>query len=153
DPMAIPMLMNSAPASSISIKFGLTGPLITMDAACASSAHAIGYAFSLIRFGLTSMVLTGGADSSFCGSLLHAWSMLRALSEQNDNPARACRPFSLDRDGMVLGEGAGILILESEQSALARGATILAELKGYGASGDGFHLTQPTVDGISQAMR
>lgn len=153
DPMTIPIMMNSAPASNISIKFGLKGPLVTLDAACASSSHAIGYAFNMIRFGMAPVVITGGADSSICAPLIHAWSSLRALSERNDRPAEACRPFSLDRDGMVLGEGAGILVLESKKSALARNAEILAELRGYGATGDGYHLTQPSLEGISEAMR
>ena len=153
DPLTVPMLMNSAPASNISIKYGFKGPLLAVDAACASSAHAIGYAFNMIRFGLASIVLSGGADSSLCGSLLHAWSKLRALSEHNDSPTEACRPFSLDRDGIVLGEGAGILVLESEKSAVERGANILAEVNGFGATSDGYHLTQPSLEGISEAMR
>jgi len=137
DPLTIPILMNNAPASNISIKFGFKGPLLTVDAACASSPHAIGYAFNMISFGLLPIVLTGGADSSICASLIHAWSKLRALSERNDSPAGACRPFSL----------------ESERSALERGARILAEITGYSATSDGYHLTQPSVDGISEAMR
>ena len=153
DPLTIPLLMNSAPASNVSIKFGFKGPLLTVDAACASSSHAIGYAFNMIRFGLVSIVLAGGADSSICASLIHAWSKLRALSEQNDSPAEACRPFSLDRDGIVLGEGAGVLILESEKSALERGAGILAEITGFSATSDGYHLTQPSLEGVSEAMR
>src|SRR2546425_4156345 len=101
DPLTIPILMNSAPASNVSIKFGFRGPLLTVDAACASASHAIGYAFNMIRFGMLPMVLTGGADSSISAPLIHAWSKLRALSEQNESPAEACRPFSLDRDGIV----------------------------------------------------
>lgn len=153
DPMTLPILMNNAPASNVSIKFGFKGPLMTIDAACASSSHAIGYAFNLIRFGVVPMVLTGGADSSLSASLIHAWSALRALSEQNDNPAVACRPFSRDRDGVVLGEGAGILVLESERCARERGASILAEVTGYAATSDGYHLTQPSSEGASDAMR
>jgi len=153
DPMTLPILMNNAPASNVSIKFGFRGPLMTIDAACASSSHAIGYAFNLIRFGVVPMVLTGGADSSLSASLIHAWSALRALSEQNDNPAVACRPFSRDRDGVVLGEGAGILVLESERSAREREASILAEVTGYAATSDGYHLTQPSSEGASDAMR
>jgi 3-oxoacyl-[acyl-carrier-protein] synthase II len=153
DPLTVPILMNSAPASNISIKYGFKGPLVTLDSACASASHSIGYAFNLIRFGMVPIVVTGGADSSICSPLIHAWSKLRALSEQNDRPTEACRPFSLDRDGIVLGEGAGILILESEQSALKRGASILAEVKGFSATSDGHHLTQPSLEGVSEAMR
>jgi beta-ketoacyl-acyl-carrier-protein synthase II len=153
DPLSVPVAMSNAPASNISIRFGCRGPVMTIDAACASSAHAIGYAFNMIRYGMSSLVITGGADTIFSPGLLHAWSSLRSLSERNDVPAEACRPFSLDRDGLVLGEGAGMLVLESEQSARARGAPILAELTGYGANGDGHHLTQPSPDGISESMR
>src|SRR2546423_121531 len=141
NPLNIPIVMNNAPASNVSIRFGFKGPLLTIDAACASSAHAIGYAFNLIRFGLLPVVLTGGADSSLCASFIHAWSTLRAASERNENAAEACRPFSRDRDGIVLGEGAGILIMESESSALKRGARILAEVTGYAATSDSYHLT------------
>ena len=153
DPMTLPILMNNAPASNVSIRFGFRGPLMTIDAACASSSHAIGYAFNMIRFGVLPIMLPGGADSSLSASLIHAWSALRALSERNDTPAEACRPFSLDRDGVVLGEGAGVLILESERSARGRGAPILAEVTGYAATSDGYHLTQPSPQGVSDAMR
>jgi 3-oxoacyl-(acyl-carrier-protein) synthase len=152
NPLSIPIAMNNAPATNISMRYDLKGPLLTIDAACASSAHAIGYAYNLIRFGELTMALAGGVDSSLSASLIHAWSSLRALSERNDTPAEACRPFSRDRDGMVLGEGAGILVLESESSARNRGASILAELTGYGATNDSYHLTQPAIDGISKAM-
>jgi 3-oxoacyl-[acyl-carrier-protein] synthase II len=145
--------MNNAPASNISIRFGFKGPVMNVDAACASSSHAIGYAYNLIRFGLAHMVLTGGADSPFTPSVITAWSNLRALSERNDMPQEACRPFSRDRDGIVLGEGAGILILESEDSAIHRNAKIYAEVIGYGAASDGYHLTQPSPEGVSKAMR
>ncbi|MDQ5822877.1 MAG: beta-ketoacyl-[acyl-carrier-protein] synthase family protein [Chloroflexota bacterium] len=153
DPLTIPTIMNNAPASNVSIRFGFKGPLMTIDAACSSAAHAIGYAFNLIRCGLLPMAITGAGDSSLCASLIHAWSNLRALSERNDTPQESCRPFSLDRDGMVLGEGAGILILESESSALKRGARILAEITGYAATSDSHHLTQPALDGIGQTMQ
>lgn len=153
NPLTVPLIMNNAPASQVSIRFGMTGPLLTVDAACASSAHAIGQAFQLIRWGQVQQVVTGGADSALAATTIRAWSGLRVLSERNDLPAEACRPFSQDRDGIVLGEGAGVLVLESEQSALQRGVPILAELTGYGATSDGHHLTQPAPAGISCAMR
>lgn len=152
-PLTIPVVMNNAPASNISIRFGIKGPMLTTDAACASSAHAIGYAFNMIRFGLVDAVITGGADSALSPGVIQAWSGLRALSERNDSPEQASRPFSRDRDGIVLGEGSGILILESEESATKRNAKIYAEIIGYGATSDGHHLTQPSSRGNGEAMR
>ncbi len=152
-PFTIPISMNLGPASNVSIWFGFQGPLLAVDAACASAAHSIGHTFNLIRAGMLDIAVTGGADSPFSPAVVGAWCALRALSERNDNPAKACRPFSLDRDGLALGEGAGILILESERSAARRGVQPLAELKGYGASADSYHLTLPTIDGPVHAMR
>jgi 3-oxoacyl-[acyl-carrier-protein] synthase II len=152
-PLVIPISMNNGPASNISIRYGFQGPLMALDAACASAAHAIGYCYNLIRAGQLEVAVTGGADSPFSTGVVEAWCALRALSERNNEPATACRPFSADRDGMVLGEAAGILVLESESSARRRGQPILAEITGYGATGDGFHLTQPSPAGPERAMR
>jgi 3-oxoacyl-(acyl-carrier-protein) synthase len=152
-PFTIPISMNSGPASNVSIKYGFQGPLLNVDAACATAAHSIGYAFNLIRSGGLQVAVTGAADSPFAPAVVAAWAALRAISSREDSPAEACRPFSADRDGMVLGEGAGILILEAENHALRRGAPILAEIKGYGASADSNHLTQPTQQGPAKAMR
>jgi 3-oxoacyl-[acyl-carrier-protein] synthase II len=152
-PLVIPISMNNGPASNISIRFGLHGPLLAVDAACASAAHAIGYCYNLIRTGQLELAVTGGADSPFSTGVVEAWCALRALSERNSEPATASRPFSADRDGMVLGEAGGILVLESERSARRRGQPILAEISGYGATSDGFHLTQPTPAGPERAMR
>jgi 3-oxoacyl-[acyl-carrier-protein] synthase II len=152
-PFVIPISMNNGPASNISIRYGLQGPLMALDAACASAAHAIGYCYNLIRTGQLDVAVTGGADSPFSTGVVEAWCALRALSERNDEPGTACRPFSADRDGLVLGEAGGILVLESESSARARGQPILAEIAGYGATGDSFHLTQPTPIGPERAMR
>jgi 3-oxoacyl-[acyl-carrier-protein] synthase II len=152
-PFTIPISMNSGPASNVSIKYGFQGPLINVDAACATAAHSIGCAFNMIRGGGLQVAVTGAADSPFAPGVVAAWAALRAISTREDRPAEACRPFSADRDGMVLGEGAGILILEAENHALRRGVPILAELKGYGASSDSNHLTQPTQDGPAKAMR
>jgi 3-oxoacyl-[acyl-carrier-protein] synthase II len=149
----IPLCMLNAPASAVSIRFGLHGQLLTVDAACASSAHAIGLAFHLIRTGMHSIVVTGGADAALNPVLLEGWSALRVLSECNDDPEHACKPFSLNRDGFVLGEGAGVLVLESEPSARGRGAPILAEVLGYGSSSDASHVTAPTESGQVQAMK
>ncbi len=152
-PFTIPISMNVGPGSNISIKYGFRGPLINVDAACSSAAHSIGQAFNMIRNGDIDVAVTGAADSPFSPAVVAAWVALRAVSSRDENPAEACRPFSADRDGMVLGEGAGILILESETHALRRGVPILAELKGYGASADSHHLTQPHPEGPALAMR
>ncbi len=151
-PLVIPIVMNNGPSSNVSIKYGFQGPLVNIDAACATGAHAIGYAYDLIRTGSVEIAVTGGADSPFSPGVVAAWCTLRVLSERNDNPQEACRPFSADRDGMVLGEGAGVLVLEARTSALRRGSQILGEIKGYGASSDGHHLTQPSKDGPALAM-
>ena len=152
-PFPIPISMNSGPASNISIKYGFQGPLMNVDAACATAAHSIGYAFNLIRSGVLQVAVTGAADSPFSPGVVAAWAALRAISNREDSPAEACRPFSADRDGMVLGEGSGILVLESESHALRRGVPILAEIQGYGASADSSHLTQPSKEGPAMAMR
>jgi 3-oxoacyl-(acyl-carrier-protein) synthase len=152
-PFTIPISMNSGPASNVSIKYGYQGPLMSVDAACATAAQSIGYTFNLIRSGGLQVAVTGASDSPFAPGVVAAWTALRAVSSLEECPAEACRPFSADRDGMVLGEGAGILILESESHALERGASILAEIKGFGASADSSHLTQPTQDGPALAMQ
>jgi beta-ketoacyl-acyl-carrier-protein synthase II len=151
--LVIPLSMNYGPSANVSIRYGFQGPLFTVDAACASAAHSIGYAYNLIRTGQLEIAITGGADSPFSTGVMEAWASMKALSTRNDNPKEASRPFSLDRDGMVLGEGAGILILESADLAIQRGVPILAEIKGYGASGDSYHITQPNQQGPALAMR
>jgi len=152
-PFVIPICMNSAPSSHISIRYGFQGPLMAVDAACASAAHAIGYAANLIRAGVVDIAITGGADSPFTTGVMAAWGAMRVLSERNDNPAEACRPFSADRDGLVLGEGAGVLVLESERSVQQRKQPVLAEIIGYGATSDSYHITQPTQEGPARAMQ
>jgi 3-oxoacyl-(acyl-carrier-protein) synthase len=145
--------MNIGPGANISIKHGFQGPLMNVDAACSTAAHSIGNTLNMIRLGMLQIAITGAADSPFSPAVVGAWQALRAVSSRIDAPAEACRPFSADRDGMVLGEGAGILVLEAESYALRRGAHILAEIKGYGASADSSHLTQPTQIGPALAMR
>jgi len=127
--------------------------MMAVDAACSSSAHSIGYTYNLIRTGLMQIAITGGSDSAFTPAVVGSWAAMHALSERNDNPAEACRPFSADRDGIVLGEGAGILILESESSAIQRNQEIFGEIIGYGSTCDSYHLTQPTLEGPARAMR
>jgi 3-oxoacyl-(acyl-carrier-protein) synthase len=151
--MTIPVSMNAGPAANISIKYGFRGPLVNADAACATAAHSIGYAFNMIRHGQLQVAMTGAADCAFSPAVAAAWSAMHALSKREDCPAEACRPFSADRDGLVLGEGAGILVLESESHAIRRGIPILAEITGYGASADSNHLTQPAQIGPVLAMQ
>lgn len=152
-PLAVPKSMNSGPASHVSIRYGLKGPLMSVDAACASAAQSIGYAYNLIRHGTVDIAISGGTDSPLTPTVMGSWLALRALSRRFDEPAKACRPFSGDRDGIVLGEGAGILVMESEDSAISRGKNILAEISGFGMSSDSHHITQPSVSGPSRAMR
>ena len=152
-PFTIPVSMNAGPAANVSIKYGFQGPLVNADAACATAAHSIGYAFNMIRSGQLQVAMTGAADCAFSPAVFAAWAAMRALSTREDCPAEACRPFSADRDGLVLAEGAGILVLEAESHALQRGVPILAEIKGYGASADSSHLTQPAQIGPVMAMR
>jgi beta-ketoacyl-acyl-carrier-protein synthase II len=152
-PFTIPISMNVGPAANISIKYGFQGPLVNVDAACSTAAHSIGSAYNLIRYGNLQVAVTGAADCPFSPAVVEAWMALRAVSTRDDCPAEACRPFSADRDGMVLGEGAGILVLEAESHALRRGAPILGEIKGYGATSDSHHLTQPSQQGPVRAMR
>ncbi|HUE99359.1 MAG TPA: beta-ketoacyl-[acyl-carrier-protein] synthase family protein [Anaerolineales bacterium] len=151
-PFTIPISMNIGPGANISIKYGFQGPLLNVDAACSTAAQSIGYAFNMIRSGILQVAVTGASDCPFSPAVVGAWMALHAVSNRVDCPAEACRPFSADRDGMVLGEGAGILVLESETHALRRGAPILAEIKGFGASADSSHLTQPTQTGPVMAM-
>lgn len=150
--LVIPVSMNSGPSANISIRYGFGGAQLTADAACATAAHSIGILFNKIRYGQVEIGITGGADSPFAPAVLQAWANLRVVSTRSGPPGTACRPFSADRDGMVLGEGAGIIVLESEISARRRGARILGELKGYGASSDSHHLTQPSRTGPTRAI-
>ena len=152
-PLTIPVSMNLGPGSNISIRYGFRGPLVNVDAACSTAAHSVGHTFHMIRNGTLQVAVTGAADSPFSPAIVEGWVAMRAVSSREDNPAEACRPFSADRDGMALGEGSGIIVLEAESHALKRGVPILAEIKGYGASADSHHLTQPNQQGPALAMR
>ncbi len=146
-PLTVPRVMPSAGASAVSAEFGLRGPSFATASACASSAHAIALAALLIRAGLADLIVAGGADAPLVPGNLRAWEALRVLSPD------LCRPFSAGRPGLVLGEGGGVLILESWESAEARGAPILAELAGIGMTGDAGDLTAPDPEGAAAAMR
>jgi nodulation protein E len=146
-PLTIPKGMPSAAASMVSMHLGIAGPVFSVTSACASGAHAAVQGRMMIQSGQADVVLVGGADAPFTYGLLKAWEALRVVS--NDT----CRPFCKDRSGMVLGEGAGMLVLEAEEHAVRRGARIYAELAGCGMSSDASHITRPGVEGIARAIR
>ena len=145
-PFLVPRAMPSAPASQLSLAYGLQGPTFAVASACASSAHAIGLAFQFIRGGLLDMALAGGSDAPLVPGMLKAWEGLRVLSDDT------CRPFSRDRSGLVMGEGAALLVLEDWQLAQRRGASVLAEVVGFGMSADAHDITAPSADGAARAM-
>jgi len=146
-PFIVPRLMANAPVSWVSMDNGLRGPAYSVSTACASSNHAIGQAFHLIRSGGADAAVTGGAESGLTYGVLKAWEGLRVMSKT------ACRPFSKTRDGMVQGEGAAIFVLEELEAAVSRGATILGEIVGFGSSADAGDIVQPSLDGATRAMR
>ncbi|MCP4287968.1 MAG: beta-ketoacyl-[acyl-carrier-protein] synthase family protein [Gammaproteobacteria bacterium] len=145
-PLTIPRGMPSSAASQISMSCGITGPVFAISSACASANHAVVQAVMLIRSGLVDVAVTGGVDAPFTYGLLKAWEALRVLSPDT------CRPFSADRSGLVLGEGAGIIVLESEDHARRRAARIYGELSGCGMSSDAGHITSPSAEGAAQAI-
>jgi len=150
-PFTIPKLMVNAASGQVSIKYGLRGPNSAVATACASAANAIGDAFKIIQVGHADAMITGGSEAAITHMGLGGFAALRALSTRNDDPQRASRPFDRDRDGFVLAEGAGILLIEAEEHARARGARIYAELLGYGMSADGSHITAPDEEGRGAA--
>lgn len=152
-PFTIPKIMHNAPTSQICMEFGAQGPSLSTSTACSSSGHAIGQAFHLIKYGMADIVLAGGADAPIAFGMMRGWESVRVLATGNGNPASACRPFSADREGFVMGEGAGVLVLEELDHARRRGAKIFAELAGYGMTSDASHITQPSVTGPARAMR
>ena len=146
-PFTIPKLMVNAGSGQVSIRYGLKGINSAVATACASSNNAIGDAFKHIQLGHADIMITGGSEAAITRMGLGGFAAMRALSTRNDNPTRASRPFDRDRDGFVLAEGAGILVIEAEEIARARGARIYAELLGYGMSADGTHITAPDEEG------
>jgi 3-oxoacyl-[acyl-carrier-protein] synthase II len=150
-PFMVPKLMCNAGSGNISIAFHLHGPNSAVATACASAAHAIGEAAKCIRYGEADVMITGGSEAACTPLGLACFIALRALSERNDEPARASRPFEKNRDGFVLSEGAGILVVEEYEHAKARGARIYAEVLGYGQSADGSHITAPDEQGRGAA--
>lgn len=146
-PLSIPRVMPNAGASAASTDLGITGPAFTVSTACASGTHAIGLAAWMVRHGMAERALAGGSDSPFSTGYLRAWDAVRVVAPDT------CRPFSRDRKGMILGEGAAMLVLEPLDLAQARGATVYAEVVGFGMSADAGHVTQPSADGAARALR
>ncbi len=145
-PLTIPKLMVNAPASQISMKCGLRGPAFAVASACASATHAIGVAFHMVRSGAVDCAVTGGAEACITFGTLRGWEAMRVMAPD------ACRPFSIGRKGLILGEGAAMLVLEQLERARARGAKILGEIAGFGMSADAADLTAPDVGGMARAM-
>jgi 3-oxoacyl-[acyl-carrier-protein] synthase II len=150
-PFFIPMMIGNMAPGMISMQFGARGPNASIATACAAGAHAIGDSFKLIQDGKADAMITGGVESVINPTCVAGFNAMKALSTRNDEPEKASRPFDRDRDGFVVGEGCGILILEALDFALDRGAKIYAEVIGYGMSGDGFHITSPPPDGEGAA--
>ena len=152
-PFTIPKIMHNAVTSQICMEYGAQGPSLAVCTACSSAGHALGEAFHMIRYGMADVMLAGGSDAPITFGMLRSWESVRVLSTGNGDASRACRPFSADREGMVLGEGAAVLVLEEFERARRRGAKIFAELAGYGITSDAGHITQPSVTGPARAIR
>ncbi len=154
-PLTVAMIIPNMGAGMVAIAYGMRGPCLCPSTACATGAHAIGQAFDMIRAGRVQAALAGSAESTLSPFAVDGYCQLRALSTRNDSPSTASRPFSRSRDGFVIAEGAGVLVLESLEHARARGAQVLAELAGYGSSGDAHHMTAPDPEGRGaiRAMR
>ncbi|MBA3466952.1 MAG: beta-ketoacyl-ACP synthase II [Gemmatimonadaceae bacterium] len=146
-PFFIPMFIADIAAGIVSMQFNAKGPNYATVSACATSAHAIGDAFRTIQYGDADIMISGGAEATVTPMAIGGFANMKALSERNDSPETASRPFDKTRDGFVMGEGAGVVILEEWEHAVARGAKIYAEIGGYGATGDAHHLTAPAPDG------
>lgn len=146
-PFFIPMAISNMSAGQVSILFGAKGPNLSVTTACAAGTHAVGEAFRSISRGDCDMAITGGSEATICPLAVGGFNSMKALSQRNDEPERASRPFDRDRDGFVISEGAGMMVMEELEHARRRGADILAEVVGFGLSGDGFHMAAPPEDG------
>jgi beta-ketoacyl-acyl-carrier-protein synthase II len=152
-PFTIPKIMHNAATSQICMEFGAQGPALTTATACSSSGHAIGGAFHMIKYGMADLMLTGGSEAPITFGMIRSWESVRVLACGNGDPSKACRPFSADREGLVIGEGAAMLLLEELEHAKQRGAKIYGEISGFGMSSDASHITQPSIDGPARAVR
>ncbi len=146
-PFFIPMVISNLSAGQISIVYGAKGPNLSVTTACAAGTHAVGEAFRSISRDECDVAITGGSESTICPLAVGGFNAMKALSRQNENPGKACRPFDKDRDGFIISEGGGMLVLEELEYARRRGADILAEVVGFGLSGDGYHMAAPPEDG------
>lgn len=146
-PFFIPMVIPNMPSGHISMDINSTGPNLCLTTACAAGTHAVGEAYRHIKYGMCDMVVSGGTEAVICGLGVAGFSAMKALSTRNDNPKEASRPFDMDRDGFVMSEGSGMLVLEEYEHAKARGAKIYAEICGYGLSSDAYHIAAPPEDG------
>ena len=146
-PFFIPTAIPNMPSGHISMATGSKGPNLTMTTACAAGTHAVGEAYRHIKYGMSDVMISGGAEGVICPLGVNGFTAMKALSKRNDNPAEASRPFDKDRDGFVMSEGSGIMILEEYEHARARGAEIIAEVVGYGLSSDAYHIAAPPEDG------
>jgi len=153
-PLTVLKVMNNASASHIAIRYGLGGPDLTYSCACSSSACSIGEAYRQIRHGYADLMIAGGAEAELTSGFFKAWEAMHILAPRDGaNPAASCKPFAKNRNGLVLGEGAAMVVLEEWEAAVRRGARIHAEMAGYGSSNDHQHITKPSVDGQARAMK
>ncbi len=152
-PFTIPKVMHNAATSQICMEFGAQGPSFTTATACSSSGHAIGEAFHLIKNDMADVMMAGGSEAPLTFGMIRSWESVRVLATGNGDPSKACRPFSADREGLVMGEGAAMLILEELEHARHRGAKIFGEISGFGLSSDASHITVPSIEGPARAVR
>ena len=146
-PFLIPQMIIDLASGNVSMRYGAQGPNMAIVTACSSATHSIGESMWMIKRGDADVMIAGGAEATICPLAFGGFGSMKATSSRNDDPKKASRPFDADRDGFVMGEGAGVVVLESLEHAEARGATILAEIVGYGASGDAYHITSPSPGG------
>jgi 3-oxoacyl-[acyl-carrier-protein] synthase II len=151
-PFTVPRVSTSMAAGNIALEYGLTGVSFGLSSACATGSHSLATAMMLLKLGQADIVLAGGSEAAICETFLQSYISMRALSTRNDEPERASRPFDHDRDGFVIAEGCGVLVLETLESANRRGAPILAELAGAGMTCDAFHITSAHPDGVGAAQ-